>query len=103
MTHDSRFTSPVAIALGSNLGAREQHLHDAVAALSGDIESIRLSTFYDTTPVDMPGNPPRVLNAALTGVTTLDPRTLLRRLLDVEHQLGRERPYPGASRTVDLD
>jgi len=93
----------VAIALGSNLGDREHYLRDAVAALSVDLSSIRLSSFYDTMPVDMPGNPPRVLNAALTGLTALDPHPLLRRLLDIERHLGRERPYAGASRTVDLD
>lgn len=51
----------------------------------------------------MPGNPPRVINAALTGTTALDAHTLLRRLLAIERDLGRQRPYPGASRTIDLD
>ena len=93
----------VAIALGSNLGDREQHLRDAVAALNPDVVDIRLSRFYETEPVDMPGQPPRIINAALTGTTTLDPHALLRRLLAIETDLGRQRPYPGASRTVDLD
>jgi 2-amino-4-hydroxy-6-hydroxymethyldihydropteridine diphosphokinase len=44
-----------------------------------------------------------VLNAAAVGETSLTARDLLHRLLDVERQLGRDRPYPGASRTVDLD
>ena len=101
--HESHITNRVAVALGSNLGDREQHLHDAVAALRDDVASIRLSRFHDTTPVDMPGDPPRVLNAALTGITSLDPHALLQRLLEIERRLGRERPYPGASRTVDLD
>ncbi len=93
----------VAIALGSNLGDRERYLHDAVRALAPDVSSIRVSSFYDTTPIDMPGNPPRVLNAALTGVTGLTAHALLQRLLAIERDLGRQRPYPGASRTVDLD
>jgi 2-amino-4-hydroxy-6-hydroxymethyldihydropteridine diphosphokinase len=103
--HESPITNAVsvAIALGSNLGDRERNLRDAVAALTPDIGSLQLSSFYDTAPVDMPGNPPRVLNAALTGITSLDSHTLLRRLLDIERRLGRERPFPGASRTVDLD
>jgi 2-amino-4-hydroxy-6-hydroxymethyldihydropteridine diphosphokinase len=103
--HDSQFTSPirVAIALGSNLGDRAQYLRDAVAALSADVADIHLSRFYETEPVDMPGNPPRVINAALTGTTALDAHTLLHRLLAIEHDLGRQRPFSGASRTVDLD
>jgi len=93
----------VAIALGSNLGDRERYLHGALAALTSDISSQRASSFYETEPVDMPGNPPRVINAAAVGETSLSALDLLRRLLAVERDLGRERPYPGASRTVDLD
>jgi len=93
----------VAVALGSNLGDREAYLRAAVDALRADLSDIQLSPFYDTDPVDMPGNPPRVMNAVLTGTTALDPHALLRRLLAIERDLGRERPYPGASRTVDLD
>ena len=93
----------VAIALGSNVGDRERYLRDAIDALKNDIHDLHVSPFYDTTPVDMPGNPSRVLNAAAVGETSLSAHDLLRRLLDVERQLGRERPYPGASRTVDLD
>jgi 2-amino-4-hydroxy-6-hydroxymethyldihydropteridine diphosphokinase len=93
----------VAIALGSNLGDREQYLRDALAALTSDITSLRVSRFYETDPVDMPGSPPRVINAAAVGHTALPARDLLRRMLEVERQLGRQRPHPGASRTVDLD
>ena len=103
--HESRITNRVrvAIALGSNLGDREQHLRDAIAALNPAVTDIRLSRFHETDPVDMPGNPPRVINAALTGTTALDAHALLRRLLAIERDLGRQRPYPGASRTIDLD
>ena len=93
----------VAIALGSNLGDRERYLRDALDALERDIHDLRVSPFYDTEPIDMPGNPSRVLNAAAVGETSLGARDLLHRLLAVEGQLGRERPHPGASRTVDLD
>jgi 2-amino-4-hydroxy-6-hydroxymethyldihydropteridine diphosphokinase len=93
----------VAIALGSNLGDRERYLADALDALKSDVRHLTVSPFYDTEPVDMPGNPPRVLNAAAVGETALSAGDLLQRLLEVEQRLGRERPHPGASRTVDLD
>ena len=93
----------VAIALGSNLGDRDRYLHDAARALAADVRGIHLSSFHETDPVDMPGSPPKVVNAALTGVTMLDAHTLLRRLLAIERDLGRQRPHPGASRTIDLD
>jgi 2-amino-4-hydroxy-6-hydroxymethyldihydropteridine diphosphokinase len=33
----------------------------------------------------------------------LSAQELLRTLLDIEKQFGRERPFPGAPRTLDLD
>ena len=43
------------------------------------------------------------LNAAAVGQTTLSARALLEALLELERQLGRTRPFPGAARTLDLD
>ena len=43
------------------------------------------------------------LNAAATGESDLSARRVLDALLSVEQQLGRERPYVGAPRTIDLD
>lgn len=94
---------PVAIALGSNLGDREANLRGAVSALRSDISHSTLSSLIETTPVDMPGNPPPILNAALVGETALSARALLERLLEIEQIFGRARPHPGASRTLDLD
>ena len=49
------------------------------------------------------GPQPQFLNAAAVGQTTLTPRELMSWLLALERQLGRERPYSGAPRTIDLD
>ena len=37
------------------------------------------------------------------GETSLSAHDLLVALLDIEKRFGRERPYPGAARTLDLD
>jgi 2-amino-4-hydroxy-6-hydroxymethyldihydropteridine diphosphokinase len=92
----------VAIALGSNLGDRERLLREGIAALQQHLQDLRVSTFHETDPVGV-GDQPRFLNAAVTGDTTLAARDLLQALLDIETRLGRERPYPGAPRTLDLD
>jgi 2-amino-4-hydroxy-6-hydroxymethyldihydropteridine diphosphokinase len=92
----------VAIALGSNQGDRERILHDAVGALREYVGDLRVSTFHDTEPVGV-GPQPRFLNAAVVGTTTLSARELLATLLDIERRFGRERPHPGAPRTLDLD
>ena len=92
----------IAIALGSNLGDRERSLRDALAELASSIGDLRVSTFRETDPVGV-GAQPRFVNAAAIGRATLSARALLTRLLDVEQRFGRERPYPGAPRTLDLD
>ena len=93
----------VAIALGGNLGDREAHLRGAVAALLPILSHLRVSSFYETEPVDVPGPAPMFLNAAATGESELSAPAVLDVLLAVEQQFGRQRPYVGAPRTIDLD
>jgi 2-amino-4-hydroxy-6-hydroxymethyldihydropteridine diphosphokinase len=93
----------VAIALGSNLGDRRRRLEAAVAALAGSVlRDVRVSRFVETDP-DPPAPHPKFLNAALTGETDLSARDLLRALAAIESAAGRERPFPNAPRTIDLD
>jgi len=49
------------------------------------------------------GEQPIFLNAAAVGETPLSARDVLTMLLDIEQRFGRERPFPGAARTLDLD
>jgi 2-amino-4-hydroxy-6-hydroxymethyldihydropteridine diphosphokinase len=92
----------VAIALGGNLGDRHALLARAVDALRPFVQSLRVSSFHDTAPVGV-GDQPTFLNGAAVGETTLPPQALLETLLGIERQFGRERPFPGAPRTLDLD
>ena len=93
----------VAIALGSNLGNRRENLEYALSALSLDLTDIAWSTFQETSPVGVGGEHAPYLNAAVVGLTRLSPRDLLERLLAIEEERGRMRPYPRAPRTLDLD
>jgi 2-amino-4-hydroxy-6-hydroxymethyldihydropteridine diphosphokinase len=95
--------TPVAIALGSNLGDRAAHLAFAVDRLSRTLRQLRVSKLIDTAPAGVPEDQPRFLNAAATGTTTLEPRAVLDELLAIERLRGRERPYRFAPRTLDLD
>lgn len=94
--------TPVAIALGSNLGDREHYLRTAAGMAALFIDDFQLSPFFDTAPVGVAPQP-RFLNAAAVGMTSLDARALLHRLLAVENACGRLRPAEGAPRTLDLD
>jgi 2-amino-4-hydroxy-6-hydroxymethyldihydropteridine diphosphokinase len=108
-----------AIALGSNLGDRDAVLRDAVHALriandnvAGSVErnalrnvlqNVRVSSVHETAYVGAGAPQPPYLNAAATAETSLPARALLDLLLGIEARFGRERPYPDAPRTLDLD
>ena len=93
----------VAVALGSNLGDRRAHLDFAVSRLESVLDNLTVSHYRDTDPVGVPGNQPLFLNAAAVGTTAMSARELLDSLLAIERERGRERPFPGAARTLDLD
>ena len=97
------FRAPVAIALGSNLGDRQAHMDFAVGELRRLIQPLRLSTFIETDPVDVPDIQSPFLNGVVVGETTLAPADLLAALLAIERMRGRQRPHRHAARTLDLD
>lgn len=92
-----------AVALGSNLGVRRAHLDYAVLRLRLLLHDLRVSRYYETAPVDVPGPQPRFLNAAAVGNATGSARQLLDQLLAVEQARGRERHGQRGPRTLDLD
>ena len=92
----------VALALGANLGDRAAQLDAACDRLRELLGELQVSPYYETEPVGV-GPQPRFLNAAATASTTRSARDLLDHLLAIERTLGRERPFPGAPRTLDLD
>ena len=92
------------IALGSNLGDRRSAIAFAAERLTAHISALQLSDIIETEPEgEATGGQPRYLNAVIVGDTALTARALLDALLAIERDFGRERPYPGAARTLDLD
>ena len=96
--------SEAYIALGANLGNREQTLTEAIQMLEAysDISIIRCSGFYETAPVGYVDQP-SFLNMAVRLHTTQSPHELLSTLLHIENRLGRVRDIRWGPRTVDLD
>lgn len=91
------------LSLGSNLGDRERNLEDALRLLEDDrLHVHRLSGVYETEPLDLPGQP-WFLNQAAEVETSLTPLELLERIHHVEAALGRRRGLPKGPRTVDID
>ena len=91
-----------AIALGSNVGARLDHLRRAVAALErlGSVDAV--SGVYETEPVGGPAQEP-YLNAVAVLNTPSEPHDLLKALHRIEDDHGRVREVRWGPRTLDLD
>jgi 2-amino-4-hydroxy-6-hydroxymethyldihydropteridine diphosphokinase len=96
-------TTRVAVAVGSNLGDRRRHVLFAQQHLVRLLENLRMSTMFETEPVGVVGVQPAFLNAAAVGDTALSVHAFFRALQEMEQAAGRERPFPGAARTLDLD
>jgi len=93
------------VGLGANLGDRERTLLAAVDALAAaeGVEVVAFSTLRETEPVGV-DDQPHYLNGVAELETTLPPRRLLERLLEVEQRFGRVRiPGEHGPRTLDLD
>jgi 2-amino-4-hydroxy-6-hydroxymethyldihydropteridine diphosphokinase len=93
------------VGLGSNLGNRAGYLLLAVRGmLDAGLDVIRLSSIYETEPVEYEDQP-RFLNmvAELRGSTLPTPDQTLARLLRIEYSLGRTRDVRMGPRTIDLD
>ena len=97
----------VGIALGSNLGDREAHMHAAVAALrelSLPGEPVLLAPFYETAPCFCPPGSPAFLNTVVEIARDGDAPGFLELLLTIEASLGRVRGnIRNAPRVIDMD
>jgi 2-amino-4-hydroxy-6-hydroxymethyldihydropteridine diphosphokinase len=92
----------VYLGLGGNLGDRRANLRAAIGGLQGAGAVQAVSSLYETAPVGY-RDQGAFLNAVIVLDTPLSPPELLQALLAVERDLGRERTFKNAPRTVDLD
>jgi len=91
------------VGIGANLGDAQAIVKQALQRLA-DLPDSKLSgqsSLFITAPVEAGGDD--YINAVARLETGLAPATLLRHLQDIENEFGRERPYPNAPRTLDLD
>jgi len=92
------------VGLGSNIGEPRRQLTEAIIAMSGLPETrlARHSSFYRTAPIGF-ADQPEFLNAVAALDTRLAPGALLEGLQGIERRHHRERSFPNAPRTLDLD
>jgi 2-amino-4-hydroxy-6-hydroxymethyldihydropteridine diphosphokinase len=93
----------VYLALGSNIGDREENLRQAIRRLGASGVSVtRTSSVYETEPVDYLDQP-WFLNSVLQAQTDLPATELLNTLRRIESRMGSKKPFAKGPRLIDLD
>ncbi|MDG7008282.1 MAG: 2-amino-4-hydroxy-6-hydroxymethyldihydropteridine diphosphokinase [Nitrososphaerota archaeon] len=90
------------IALGSNLGDREDSLRRAIVMVGRQMSLIKMSSVYETEPMYYESQS-WFLNCVASVETNLEPRELLERLQAIEREMGRQRSKRYGPRYIDLD
>lgn len=93
------------IALGSNLGDRNKNINLALKLLRLDpaIKILKTSSFVETDPISSIPQP-KFINATTKLETNYSAQELLKKLQQIEINLGREDPrLKNHPRTIDLD
>jgi 2-amino-4-hydroxy-6-hydroxymethyldihydropteridine diphosphokinase len=92
----------VYLSLGSNVGDRDAQLRDVQARLGAEGRIIAASSSYETEPVEFIDQP-WFLNSAVALETTKTPQELIRAILRIEAEMGRQRLQNKGPRTIDID
>jgi 2-amino-4-hydroxy-6-hydroxymethyldihydropteridine diphosphokinase len=92
----------VYLALGTNLGTRQDNLAEAQANLPPAVRVLRASPVYETEPWGF-ADQPRFLNQVVQAETDLAPADLLAYLKQLEVELGRTPTFHYGPRLIDLD
>ena len=109
MRKREKATDPVSetvyIGLGSNLGDRESFLKQAISRL-GDVDCLEItavSAIYISQPDGMADDSPSFLNQVVRAEYAFTPEELLRRVEQIETDLGRADKGAHLARTIDID
>lgn len=92
------------IALGSNIGNKEENLKNAIKKIEeiNGVKISKVSSFMVTEPWGYE-NQEEFLNGVIKVETYLTPRELMSTLLKIENDLGRVREIKWGPRIIDLD
>lgn len=90
------------LSLGSNLGDRAANLLLVIHRLASFGTVGRVSSFYETEPVETT-NQPWFVNCVIALQFDGSPRNLLQRTLAIEQEMGRQRLQKKGPRNVDID
>lgn len=91
------------IAIGTNMGDREQYIENGIAAIRERVGTILARSSTLQTPPYGVTDQPDFLNLAVLVDTELEPEALLRVLHEIEKEQHRKRLRHWGPRTLDLD
>jgi len=93
----------VYLSLGSNVGDRAKNLRAAITAL-GDagVRVTKISSLYETEPVDL-REQPWFLNCVVEGETEVPAQALLKKLREIETDMGSKKFVAKGPRLMDMD
>ena len=99
----NQFINHAYLLMGGNTGNRLNNLKSAAVAIQTRCGQIlKQSRYYETAAWGMEGHPD-FINQLILVQTTLDPESLLSRLLEIEAEMGRIRHQSYDSRNIDID
>jgi 2-amino-4-hydroxy-6-hydroxymethyldihydropteridine diphosphokinase len=93
----------VYLLIGSNMGDRKSYLATALKHLIPALGRLTEKSRLYETQAWGETNQPDFLNQAVVITTQLPPRDVLRKILDIETQMGRVRTDKWGERTIDID
>ena len=93
----------IFLLLGGNLGDRQHYLAEAIRLISSEIAPVLLkSSVYETQSWGKT-DAPDYLNQVVMVRTYMSAQNILKKILEIEQQLGRRREEKWGSRTIDID
>ncbi len=92
----------VILALGSNVGNKQENISKAVDSLHILLEDIHVANLYRSHAVGFTEQDD-FINTAVRGYTNLSPQELLERIKKLEKKLGRKKRFRWGPREIDID
>ncbi len=101
---EERTLNRTLISLGSNLGNKIQHLNQAIQKIEKTVGKIEfISSFHESKAWGYDSEN-LFVNACITCYTILSPFELLKKLKEIEREMGRVKTVDGyEDRCIDLD
>lgn len=102
MNEEQTSLHQVFLALGANVGDKENHIEQAITLLNECMQDITVAPFYYSKAVGYEAQDD-FLNTALVGGTYLSPTELLVTIKEIEQRIGRIQRFRWGPREIDID